>query len=96
MSADEDQKRWAAASLHNLPLAKLIGMELVDVRPGKAVIKIEMRDDFRQPSGVLHGGVSATLIDPAMAFAARTHLKDSEPTATIDPYGPLFEAAFIG
>jgi uncharacterized protein (TIGR00369 family) len=80
----EERKRRAATSLHNLPFAKLMGMRLVDLRPDEAVISIEMRDDLQQPSGVLHGGVTATLIDTAMAFAVRTHLEDHEFTATID------------
>jgi uncharacterized protein (TIGR00369 family) len=79
-----EQKQRAADGLHSLPFAKLMGMQLVDIRPNEAVIKIEMRDDLRQPSGVLHGGVTATLIDTAMAFAVRTHLADEEFTATID------------
>ena len=70
--------------LNALPFAKLVGMQLVDIRPNEAVIEIEMRDDLRQPNGVLHGGVTATLIDTAMAFAVRTYLTDTEPTATID------------
>ena len=70
--------------LNALPFAKLVGMQLVDIRPNEAVIELEMRDDLRQPSGVLHGGVTATLIDTAMAFAVRTYLTDTEPTATID------------
>jgi len=43
-----------------------------------------MRDDLRQPSGILHGGVTATLIDTAMAFAVRTRLPLEAATATID------------
>ena len=43
-----------------------------------------MRDELRQPFGVLHGGVTATLIDTAMAFAVRTLLNTTEPTASID------------
>lgn len=80
----EEQKAYAANALHSLPFAKLIGMRLVDIRPDEAVIEIEMRDDLRQPSGVLHGGVTATLIDTAMAFAVRTRLEKDEATATID------------
>ena len=80
----DERKQRAAAALHNLPFAKLIGMRLVDIRPNEAVITMEMRDDLRQPSGVLHGGMTATLIDTAMAFAVRTHLADHESTATID------------
>ncbi len=80
----EERKQRAADKLRSLAFAKLMGMELVDIRPDVAVVKLEVRDDLRQPSGVLHGGVTATLIDTAMAFAVRTHLEDHEFTATID------------
>lgn len=80
----EQQKQRAADSLHNLPFAKMIGMELVDMRTDEAVIKIEMRDELRQPAGVLHGGVTATLIDTAMAFAVITRLAEDERASTID------------
>lgn len=79
-----DDLKYAANALHSLPFAQLIGMELVELRPDEAVIWIAMRDDHRQPSGVLHGGVTATLIDTAMAFAVRTRLGREEATATID------------
>jgi uncharacterized protein (TIGR00369 family) len=80
----EEHRAYAANALHSLPFSKLIGMKLVDLRRDEAVISIEMRDDLRQPSGVLHGGVTATLIDTAMAFAVRTRLAIDEATATID------------
>lgn len=80
----DEQRAYAANALHSLPFSRLIGMELVDLHLDEAVIKIEMRDDLRQPSGVLHGGVTATLIDTAMAFAVRTRLALDEATATID------------
>ena len=80
----EEQKEYAANALHSLPFAQLIGMRLVDLRLDEAIIAVEMRDDLRQPSGVLHGGVTATLIDTAMAFAVRTRLEKEAKTATID------------
>lgn len=80
----EEQKEYAANALHSLPFAQLIGMRLVDLKLDEAVISIEIRDDLRQPSGVLHGGVTATLIDTAMAFAVRTRLEKEAKTATID------------
>ena len=80
----DEMRAYAADALHNLPFSKLIGMKLVDLKPDEAVISIDMRDDLRQPSGVLHGGVTATLIDTAMAFAVRTRLGINEATATID------------
>ena len=80
----DEQRAFADNALHSLPFAKLIGMKLVSLKPDEAAISIEMRDDLRQPSGVLHGGVTATLIDTAMAFAVRTRLAVDEATATID------------
>jgi uncharacterized protein (TIGR00369 family) len=80
----KEHLEYAENALHSLPFAKLIGMKLVGLKLDEAVISIEMRDDLRQPSGVLHGGVTATLIDTAMAFAVRTRLGIDEATATID------------
>jgi uncharacterized protein (TIGR00369 family) len=80
----EENKERARTALHTLPFARLIGMELVDIRIGEADVKIAMRDDLRQPYGILHGGVTATLIDTAMAFAVRTHLQDHEITTSVD------------
>ncbi|MCU1288668.1 MAG: hypothetical protein JWN60_897 [Acidobacteria bacterium] len=80
----EAQKTRAAASLQNNPFAKLIGMKLIDLKPEQATIVIEMRDELRQPHGILHGGVTATLIDTAMAYAVITCLEEKEKAATVD------------
>jgi uncharacterized protein (TIGR00369 family) len=80
----DEHRAMAAHALHNLPFAKLMGMRLVDLQTDMAVIKIDMRDDLRHPGGILHGGVTATLIDTAMAFAVRTRVGPTEATATID------------
>ncbi|MER3429607.1 MAG: hypothetical protein C4325_05310 [Blastocatellia bacterium] len=80
----EERKAYAIERLNSLPLARAMGIRLVDIRPNEAVMTIEFRADLSQPSGILHGGVTATLIDTAMAFAVRTRLPDDVPTATID------------
>ncbi|NOT47386.1 MAG: PaaI family thioesterase [Acidobacteria bacterium] len=93
-----EQRKIAEDTLHNLPFARLMGMRLMDIRPNEAVIKIEMRDDLRQPAGVLHGGVTATLIDTAMAFAVITRLAPEERASTVDLtvhyLRPHFEGTF--
>lgn len=80
----EENKERARKALADLAFARLIGMELADIRIGEADVKIAMRDDLRQPYGILHGGVTATLIDTAMAFAVRTYLQDHEVTTSVD------------
>ena len=80
----EAQKQKAAEVLHNNLFAKMIGMKLVEMKPEEATIQIEMRDELRQPHGLLHGGVTATLIDTAMAFAVITCLEKDEKASTVD------------
>lgn len=80
----DEEKAVAAAVLHNNDFAKMIGMRLVDMRPMEATLEIEMRDELRQPHGLLHGGVTATLVDTAMAFAVITILKREEKASTVD------------
>lgn len=67
-----------------IPYVQLLGMELVSLSDGEAVIKLAMRDELRQPHGVLHGGATASLIDTAMAFAVITCLASDEKATTVD------------
>jgi 1,4-dihydroxy-2-naphthoyl-CoA hydrolase len=41
----------------------LIGTEWIDDDPGHAQVRLQMRDDLRQPVGLLHGGVMSTLVE---------------------------------
>jgi uncharacterized protein (TIGR00369 family) len=80
----DEESEFAAAALRSSPVPRHFGMELVSLAVDEAVMTLRLRDDLRQPSGVLHGGVTAALIDTAMAFAVRTRLAREEHTATID------------
>ncbi|MGI9055475.1 MAG: PaaI family thioesterase [Pyrinomonadaceae bacterium] len=80
----DEHKAIAEQVLHTNEFAKMIGMRLIDMKPNEATIEIEMRDQLRQPHGLLHGGVTATLIDTAMAFAVITVLTREEKASTVD------------
>ena len=83
-SIREAQKQRAAASMERNAFAKLIGMKLIDLQPSQSTVQIEMRDELRQPHGILHGGVTATLVDTAMAYAVITCLSEEEKASTVD------------
>jgi uncharacterized protein (TIGR00369 family) len=53
----------------DFPFFKLMGIELVDIEPGRAVLAATWRDDLCQPAGIMHGGVLASLVDTAIAQA---------------------------
>jgi uncharacterized protein (TIGR00369 family) len=49
------------------PFFQLIGLELCDVKPKWAKTQLVVRPELHNPSGVIHGGVIATLIDTTIA-----------------------------
>lgn len=67
-----------------VPYIKLLGMELLELKPNEAVLRLQMRDELRQPHGLLHGGAIASLIDTATAFAVITCLTREEKASTVD------------
>jgi 1,4-dihydroxy-2-naphthoyl-CoA hydrolase len=49
--------------------AALVGTEWLDDDPDHARVRIEMRDELRQPVGLLHGGVMSTLVESVCSRA---------------------------
>lgn len=50
-----------------------LGIELIAVGPGRAVVRMTVRGDMLNGFGVCHGGVTFALADSALAFASNTH-----------------------
>jgi acyl-CoA thioesterase len=51
------------------PFFKLIGFEVLDLGPGWAHTRLQLRPDLTNPDGIAHGGVIATLIDISITEA---------------------------
>jgi uncharacterized protein (TIGR00369 family) len=54
----------------------LIGTEWIDDDPEHARVRIPMRDDLRQPVGLLHGGVMSSLIESVCSRATALAVLD--------------------
>lgn len=82
---NDDERRRIREAFEKVPFAHLIGIELgeVDAR-GEATLHLDVRDPLRQNRGVVHGGVTASLIDTAAAFAILPLLEPDQSTTTID------------
>ena len=50
--------------------AKHVGIDLLDVSPGRSVARMTIRDHHRNGVGTVHGGAIVTLADLAFAAAA--------------------------
>ncbi len=66
------------------PYLQHLGIELVEIEVGKAVMRMPMKDELRQPYGLLHGGATASLIDTATAFAVVSVTTREEKCTTVD------------
>jgi len=65
------------------PFFCLMGIDVVSVEPGKAVLRMQVRPDMHNGVGWLQGGMLAALADEAMALALYTLLAKNEGIATI-------------
>ena len=54
----------------------LVGTEWLDDDPDHARVRVEMRDDLRQPVGLLHGGVMSTLVESVCSRATALAVLD--------------------
>ena len=53
--------------------SKLLGMQIVEVRPGSATLSMPIRDDMLNGHDICHGGLITTLADSAFAFACNSY-----------------------
>jgi uncharacterized protein (TIGR00369 family) len=56
----------------HIPFVEALGFELVRFAGGEAVIDLALRPEHLNSWNVVHGGVTMTLLDVAMAHAARS------------------------
>ena len=56
----------------HIPFVELLGMELLSFEPGASELALTLREELTNSWGVAHGGVTMTMMDVAMAHAART------------------------
>jgi acyl-CoA thioesterase len=53
--------------------SRALGLELLDVRPGYARMRMKVRPDFLNGHQICHGGLIFTLADSTFAFACNTY-----------------------
>ena len=64
--------------------ARLLGLEIVRLERGAAVLSLEVRAELTRMEGIVHGGAIASLLDSASAFAVLSLLRPEEQTVTVD------------
>jgi uncharacterized protein (TIGR00369 family) len=66
------------------PVARLVGLVLKEIEPGRAVFEIQADERHHNPLGTLHGGIYCDLADAAMGWAYACTLGEGESFTTIE------------
>jgi len=70
--------------LQEIPFNSHVGLKLVRLHKDGITIACDLRPELMNGSGVLHGGVTATLADVAVGMALARHLGRPRAAATVE------------
>ncbi len=73
-----------------VPFARLLGLQMESLTEGGCTLSVPMRADLRQRYGVMHGGVIATLVDTAAAYAIFPRVPAGKEITTVE-----FKVSFL-
>jgi len=57
----------------NDAFSQWLGIDVVEIKPGYAKLRMKVRDDMTNGFKVAHGGIAFSLADSALAFASNTY-----------------------
>jgi uncharacterized protein (TIGR00369 family) len=66
------------------PVARLLGMVMKAIEPGRAVFELRAEPRHHNPMGTVHGGVYCDLADAAMGWAYGATLPEGEAFTTVE------------
>jgi uncharacterized protein (TIGR00369 family) len=73
-----------AGELEPPPVAKLVGMRMTSVEPGRVTFELDVGPQHTSPLGTLHGGIVCDVADAAMGCAHASLLEDGETFTTLE------------
>ncbi|WIM09060.1 PaaI family thioesterase [Enhydrobacter sp.] len=71
-------------------MAGTLGYEIVEAEKGRVVATAEPRDSHLNPSGTVHGGLAATMLDSCMGLAIQSTLDKGLGSTTLE-----FKISFV-
>ena len=77
IQAAGDPARLAQSAVQSLyrtdRASQALGLEIIDVAPGRVRVEMTVRPDMVNGHGMCHGGIIFALADSAFAFACNSH-----------------------
>jgi uncharacterized protein (TIGR00369 family) len=79
-----------------LPLARHLGIEVVEAEPKRVVARLTVTEPVCTSGGILHGGAFMALADTAGAIGASLNLPEGAGTTTIESKTNFLGSAKLG
>jgi acyl-CoA thioesterase len=73
MTPQELAEKVVARMYDNDPFSLWLGIERIVVEAGKCVLRMSVRNEMLNGFAIAHGGISYSLADSCLAFAANSH-----------------------
>ena len=77
MTPKERAEKSAAAMWADDNASKWLGMEIIEVDEGRAILEMTVKPEHCNGHGSCHGGISFSLADSAFAFACNSRNKST-------------------
>jgi uncharacterized protein (TIGR00369 family) len=84
MSGLEFVRGLADGALPLNTIAQTLGYDVAEASDGRVVVTVEPNDTHLNPSGTVHGGLAATLLDSAMGLAIWSTLEKGLSQTTLE------------
>lgn len=84
MSGLEFVQGLASGALPLNTIARTLGYDVAEAESGRVVVTITPTDAHLNPSGTVHGGVAATLLDSCMGLAIQSMLEKGVASTTLE------------
>jgi uncharacterized protein (TIGR00369 family) len=79
---------------------KYLGLEVEEIRTDYARMRLGFRPEYRQPAGVMHGGVIASMVDTVVVPAVGSGYDETRALFTIDLQlrflAPIVDEGIVG
>lgn len=72
MRPEEKARSIVDRMFENDAFSRWLGIERIEVKPGRCVLRMTVREEMTNGFGIAHGGITYSLADSALAFASNS------------------------
>jgi uncharacterized protein (TIGR00369 family) len=84
------------STIEQPPFAHFLGIRVISLTPDRLVAELDVREEFKNRGGVMHGGAVMAFADSLGGTAAHAYIKPGQRSTTIESKTNFFAGIPIG